>query len=203
MGTLTPVDAVAVALLAAAALRGLWIGLIRESFSLAALAAACLAARFATAPAAAWLAPRLPWTIPEIGLRIACGAAIALLTVAVVGSAGRLLRRGARAVGLGLADRLGGALLGLAEGALLVMLLTLLGVGLLGPDHPRLRGSETLAWVERAEALAGAGPAARLGVDVSAPPPPAPSRRAIPSTPAPHSRSARGFAGRREPVQDP
>jgi uncharacterized membrane protein required for colicin V production len=169
VGTLSPVDAAALGLMAVAVLRGTWIGLIRESFSLGALAAACLAVRFGAAPAAAALGPHLPSTVPELWVRVACGAALALLAIAVVGGAGRLLRRGARAVGLGLADRVGGALLGAAEGALVVTLLTLLGVGLLGRSSPTLRGTQTLAWVERAESLARPGPP--LAVDVSAAPP--------------------------------
>ena len=50
-----PLDIVAVAIIAAAMLRGLFIGLVREGFSLASLGGAYMAVQLFTPPAAAWL----------------------------------------------------------------------------------------------------------------------------------------------------
>jgi len=152
--TLSAVDAVALALLVAAALRGLWIGAIRESCSLAALASAFLAVRLGTAPLAERAAEWLPFSVSPLGLRVACGAALAMAALLGVGLLGRALRRGARAAGLGLVDRLLGALLGAAEGALVVGLLLALAVSLLGPDHASLRKARALAALQAAERVA-------------------------------------------------
>ena len=166
METLTTVDAVALGLLAAAALRGLWIGAIREAFSLAALASAFLAVRLGTVPLAERISDWLPVGLSAFWLRLACGAALASFAVLAVGLLGRILRRGARAAGLGLVDRLLGAALGAAEGALVVGLLLALAVSLLGPDHASLRKTRALAALEAAERVA------RPDLpDVAAPPP--------------------------------
>ena len=77
-----------------------------------------------------------------------------------------MLRRGARAVGLGLVDRAGGALLGAAEGSLVIAVLLVLATTVLGRDHPAFQDTRTLAAFERVEAVA-------TGVrdtDVAAPP---------------------------------
>ena len=50
-----PLDIAAVAIIAAATLRGLFIGLIREGFSLASLGGAYLAVQIFTPPTAEWL----------------------------------------------------------------------------------------------------------------------------------------------------
>ena len=55
------VDVIALAVLAVAVLRGLWIGLVREVFSIAALAAAILAFRALREPVAAVIAERTTW----------------------------------------------------------------------------------------------------------------------------------------------
>ncbi len=60
MEAISPVDLAALAILIAAVVRGLFIGMIREVFSLAALAAACIAVRFGAAPAGDWMLLNLP-----------------------------------------------------------------------------------------------------------------------------------------------
>jgi len=158
-------DAIAFGVLAAATLRGLWIGMIRESFSLGALAAAFLAVRFGTAPGADWLAAHAPFALAPLTWRVLCGTALGIAAIALIGGIGRALRRGARGVGLGLLDRLAGGALGAAEGALALGLVVLLLVAVLGRDHPALRGTRTLATLERAEQAAGGLP------QVASPPP--------------------------------
>ena len=50
-----PADLAALAVLCVAALRGLYLGLAREVFSVVSLVAACVAVRFAAAPGGEWL----------------------------------------------------------------------------------------------------------------------------------------------------
>jgi membrane protein required for colicin V production len=151
---LSPVDVVALAILALAVLRGLWIGLIREVFSLVGLAAAVIAVRLGSAPVAEWLRASLPVELGSLSARIAAGAIVAVAVILAAALAGRIVRRGARWAGLGFADRLAGGGLGAAEGALAIVLLMLLATAVLGRDHPTLAGSRTLAAFESAESLA-------------------------------------------------
>ena len=101
-----------------AALRGLSLGLIREAFSLGALAAAVIAVRVWNEPFAHWLQRASGNQLPHYLVPWLAGALLAVAVVAAVGTFGRVMRQGARAVGLGFFDRLGGAALGVAEGAL-------------------------------------------------------------------------------------
>lgn len=169
MDQLSTVDLVAAAILGVAILRGLWLGLIREVTSLASLLAACLAVRRFTPEVAAWMRraaeggidPRLaPWL---------AGAAIAVLALLAGALLGRLLRRAAKVGWLGMPDRIGGALLGAAEGALLCAILLLSLTSLVGRDHAWLAGARSIAALERLERIAGG--AAPGAVDVAAPPP--------------------------------
>jgi uncharacterized membrane protein required for colicin V production len=82
---------------------------------------------------------------------------------------GRVLRRGARWVGLGFVDRIAGGALGAAEGALVIVILLLFGFSVVGRDHPALANTRTLAAFENAERLAQAGPPALP--QVASPPP--------------------------------
>jgi membrane protein required for colicin V production len=151
---ISAVDVAALAILVLAVLRGLFKGLIREVFSLAALAAACVAVRLGTAPVADWMLLELPVELSPLAARVAAGAIIAVAVVVSVAMVGLFLRRGARWAGLGFADRLAGGVLGAAEGALVIVILMLLGIAVVGRDHPALAGSRTLAAFESAERLA-------------------------------------------------
>ena len=153
MEAISAVDLAALAILALALLRGLFIGMIREVFSLAALAAACVAVRFGTAPCAEWLLLHSPVEIGDLVARIAAGAVIAVAVIVGVAIVGRAVRKGARWAGLGFADRLGGGVLGAAEGTLVIVVLMLLAVAVVGRDHPALTDSRTLAAFESAERL--------------------------------------------------
>jgi membrane protein required for colicin V production len=138
-------DGAILAVLCVAMLRGLFIGLIRESFSIAAICAAVMTARLATTPVAAWLEG---FSGGEVGGGMAswlAGSVIAIGTIVVVAKLGRILRRGARVVGLGWADRIGGAALGAAEGVVVGLALVLGATLVLGREHPsieRSRGAE-------------------------------------------------------------
>jgi membrane protein required for colicin V production len=160
------VDAAAAAILAVALLRGLWIGLVREAFSLAGLAAACLAVRFGSSDAAEALGALSPWPMAPLAAKILAGAILAVAAVLAVGLLGRLVRGGLHRAGLGALDRLGGGMLGAAEGALLLAVLVLGATALLGPTHPWLADSRAVALVQEARERAASPPG-----HVAAPPP--------------------------------
>lgn len=144
MGVFSPLDGLVLGILLIAVARGFFIGLIRESFSMAALAGACLSMRYFTTPAADWLHRA---TAGQIGINIApwiAGALIAISSAILVIVVGRWLRRGVRAAGLGWADRLGGGALGAAEGALVAALLLLGATWFFSETHPVLTESRSV-----------------------------------------------------------
>ena len=153
MEAISPVDVAALAILTLAVLRGLFIGLIREVFSLGALAAACIAVRLGAAPAADWMLPHMPMEIGSLTARVIAGGVIAIVVIVSGAGVGRVLRRGARWAGLGFADRLAGGVLGAAEGCLVLVVLMLLGIAVAGRDHPDLADSRALAAFESVERL--------------------------------------------------
>lgn len=145
-----PLDLVALVLVGLLALRGLLRGAVREAFALGALAAAVLAVRAFEPPLTSALEPRLAAHLsPPVvrGVAIVLLAGAALVAVSAIGA---FVRRGLHAVGLGIADRIGGAALGAAEGALALAIALSLASGLLGPSHPWLRESSAYAWLLRA-----------------------------------------------------
>ncbi len=151
------IDLAVATILAIAIGRGVWIGLIREGLSIAAIGAATIVTRLAVDP----LSIRLTeLTAGEISGRAAvwiAGVVLVVATILVVGSLARFLRRGARLAGLGWADRMGGGALGLAEGAVISTILVLLALWLVGPAHPTLAGSRSLAVVEQLQTLQNDG----------------------------------------------
>ena len=162
-----PLDIAVAALIAAAALRGLFIGLVRESFSLGALAGAYTAVQFFTPPVATWLEET---TQGEVGPAISpwlAGAGIALGTLVGVILVGRVLRRALQAAGLGWADRCAGGLLGTAEGILVTGILLALGTEFLGRDHIAFRDTVSLSAFEEFERISEES---EIDIDVAAPP---------------------------------
>jgi len=128
------IDVAALAVLGLAVLRGLWIGIVREAFSLAALAAAIFAFRALRAPVADEIAMRTHWD-PLIATAVAGGAVViaALLSVALVGA---IVRRLVDSVGLSSIDRIGGAVIGAAEGVLVIGLALFGATEVLGTRDP-------------------------------------------------------------------
>ena len=152
MGVVSPLDGLVLAIVLVALARGFFIGLIREGFSIAALAGACLSVRYFTAPFAEWLTRT---TNGEIGSGAApwiAGAALAIASTAVIAIAGRFVRRGVRAVGLGWADRLGGTALGAAEGALVAALLVLGATWWFEPTHSVVKESRSVVAYQEVQA---------------------------------------------------
>jgi membrane protein required for colicin V production len=161
------IDRVALGVVALAVIRGLWIGLLREAFSLGALAAAFIAVRLWTTPTAAWLMGSAPFGL-ELSPRqasIAGGLLVGLGAMLVVVAVGGFVRKRVHATSLGLLDRLFGGALGGAEGALLVGLALIGFSAFVGADHEVLSGSRSIELLAQARSLAGELP------DVAAPPP--------------------------------
>jgi uncharacterized membrane protein required for colicin V production len=151
MGVFSPLDGLVLAIVLIAVARGFFIGLIREGFSIAALAGGCLAVRYATAPAAEWLHNA---TKGQIGSAVSpwiAGALIAIVSVGLIALVGRWLQRGVRAAGLGWADRLGGTVLGAAEGGLVGALLVLGAVWWFGNAHPVVMESRSVVAYQEAQ----------------------------------------------------
>jgi membrane protein required for colicin V production len=162
-------DLVAISLLGLAALRGVWLGLVREVVSVVALVVACVAVRVFAAPAGDLLLAQTPLDLDPRVATVLGGLGIAVAVLLVGAIVGRVMRSGARAVGLGWLDRSAGGVLGAAEGALVVGLLLLVAAVALGRDHPALAESRAFTAVERLEEIA-AGDGDALPA-VAAPPP--------------------------------
>jgi len=146
-------DMIVLTVLFIAILRGVWIGLIREGSSLAAIGIATIVTRLMIDPVAMRLTDL---TGGEIAGRTATWIAGVLLVVATIltlGLLARLLRRGAAAAGLGWADRLGGGALGAAEGAIVAAVLVLIALWLVGPDHAATDGARSIEVVEQLQSM--------------------------------------------------
>ena len=165
MAGLAPIDLLVCAILLIAALRGLALGLIREAFSIGALAAAAIVVWVWNEPFMRWLQNTSGGGLPHALAPWASGALLATGVIVAVAIFGRVMRQGARAAGLGGFDRLAGAALGVAEGALVAGVLVFTIGAVLGRDHSLLAQSRSYALVERVRQQA---PAVS---DVAAPPP--------------------------------
>ena len=144
LDSLTSLDGLIFAILIIALARGLFIGLVRESFSIAALAAAVLITRYATRPVSEWAASLLGDSINSGILFWGTGSLIAICTVLCVALVGRVIRKGVRIAGLSWADRIGGAAFGLSEGIIVGLLIVLGATWALGRDHPAIENSKSL-----------------------------------------------------------
>ena len=151
---MSPLDVAALSVMAVALLRGVWIGMVREVFSVAALAGACIALRLFTEPFSGWILENALPGIGPLGAQLLAGGLLALGSVLTIGLLGRLFRRGIHAAGLGAADRLAGGVIGTAEGALVVGIALFLAITLIGRDHPALESSRTLETFSRVELVA-------------------------------------------------
>jgi membrane protein required for colicin V production len=166
MDGVSPIDVIVAAVVGVAVLRGVFRGLIREAFSVGALAAACVAVRMFNPSLSIWLEEVSGGQLGSMAAPWAGGALIATAAVLSVVLIGRVLRKSARWAGLGWADRAGGAVLGAAEGALVVGIVLVLASAFLGRAHPALAGTRSLAALEELERLAD-----DREIDVAAPPP--------------------------------
>ena len=142
---ITAIDVGIVAIVALAIVRGMFVGMIREGFSVAAIGAVVLGAIYGAGPAGVWLDNATAGEIGGSAAKVVGGIFAGVGSGVVVGALGRYLRRGARIVGLGMADRIGGAALGAAEGAVVAMLVLAGATRMFGPEHPAVFESYSVA----------------------------------------------------------
>jgi membrane protein required for colicin V production len=146
-------DIIVATVLFIAILRGIWIGLIREGSSLAAIGVATIVTRLFVDPLALRLAELTGGDVSgKTGVWIA-GVLLVVATIVVLGFAARLLRRGAEAAGLGWADRLGGGALGAAEGAIVSAVFVMIALWLVGPNHAITDGARSIELVEELQSM--------------------------------------------------
>lgn len=153
LSELAVLDGVVLTILLIAIGRGLWIGLIREGLSLAAIGAATIVTRIAVDPVASKLTELSGGGVSGKAALWIAGVLLVVSTVLIVGSLARLIRRGAVFAGLGWADRIGGGALGAAEGAVVSAILVLLALWLVGADHPVTEGARSVEVVEQLQTL--------------------------------------------------
>ncbi|MDJ0852601.1 MAG: CvpA family protein [Myxococcota bacterium] len=151
---LAPVDWVTAGVLALALLRGLLRGLLREAFSVASLGAACVLTKLYYGPLADVLIDLSGGRVNETAAPWVAGFLVVVGSIGAVTLLGRVLRRGAKAAGLGWADRAGGAVIGTAEGVLIAGVLVAMAGAVVGRDHPVLADSRSLDYLEQLELMA-------------------------------------------------
>ena len=148
MEDISTLDSVVLAVLGIAIVRGFWIGLIREGFSIVALGGGLLAVRYGTSPVADFLERASQGDLgPTVSMWIA-GVAIGIGVVFGIGAIGKMLRKGALFVGLGWADRIAGSVIGAAEGALVAGVILVLTTWALGVDSPAVEDSKSIEVLE-------------------------------------------------------
>lgn len=160
-------DIVVAGIIVAATLRGLFVGLIREGFSIAALGAAYLVVQMFTYPTADWLTHVSNGDIGGAVAPWVAGALLVIVTMTGVILLGRLLLRTLRVAGLNWADRAGGGVLGVAEGVVISGILLVLGAEVLGRDHPAFSDTVSLAAIEEIERISEE---TGIDIDVATPP---------------------------------
>jgi membrane protein required for colicin V production len=145
---MTSFDYVVVALFALALVRGLFRGLLREVFSIGALALAVVVVRLFNADVAHWL---LVNNEGDLSPQASTGLAGLLLVVGTIGAmslVGKVTKHGAKAAGLGWADRAGGAVIGAAEGVLVAAVAVAVATHVMGEEHEMLVASQSVKALE-------------------------------------------------------
>ena len=143
-------DGIVLVILLLGITRGLFIGMVKEGFSMAGLGAAILAARYGTQPASYLLEDLSQGAIGPALAPWLAGSALVIGAIVVMALISRVVQRGVRAAGLTWIDRSGGALLGAAEGVLLSVLVVLGAVFILGRGHSTIEDSQSLALYDAA-----------------------------------------------------
>jgi len=134
---------------------------VREAFSLAALACAVFAVRRFAEPIADDIAAS--YQLDPLLATALAGAGVAVAAILLVALLGFAIRRAIRASGLGLADRIGGGVLGACEGALFVALILFGVITVTGRNDPLIAGTRSLAAFEAVEGWAGGSANAQPG----------------------------------------
>ena len=155
LNSMSLLDGLVLVVLLLGILRGIFIGLVRECFSLASLGAAVLAVRFGLDVVEPWLLEIGRGAIgPSLAPWVA-GAILVIGTVTLMTLVSRLIQRGVEAAGLSWLDRTGGAVLGAAEGALVGMLIILGITFAMGREHPAVEDSHSLALYDASRSYLG------------------------------------------------
>jgi len=151
------IDMIVLTVLFITVVRGIWIGLIREGSSLAAIGIATIVTRLLVDPFSAQLTELTGGEITGKTALWIAGVLLVVATIVVLGFVARLLRRGAEAAGLGWADRLGGGALGAAEGVIVAAVLVTIALWLVGPDHATTEGARSIELVEQLQSMHESG----------------------------------------------
>ena len=141
---MTPFDTVVGALFLLALVRGLVRGLLREAFSIASLAAAIVMVRLFNADVAQWLVVQNEGDVSPEAAPWLAGVLLVVGTIGAMTLVGRITRHGAKAAGLGWADRAGGAVIGAAEGVLVAAVAVGLAGHVMGDEHEMLLESQSV-----------------------------------------------------------
>ena len=115
--SLNALDWMLIVLVSLSAIAGFMRGLVRSLTSLAGIIVGIVVAGWYALPFGTYLAR---WITPLLAAEVIAFLVIALATMLLFALAGRALRGTAKVVGLGFADRCGGALFGMARGILLI-----------------------------------------------------------------------------------
>ena len=151
MAGLFSLDGIVLAVLAIATVRGITIGLIREGFSIGALGGGLIAIRYGLEPGAHLVRQATSDAIGTTASMWVAGIAIGLFVIVCTGAVGKLLRRGARSVGLGFADRIGGGVIGAAEGALAAAVILIGTTWVAGAGSAVVTGSKSIEVLEQVQ----------------------------------------------------
>lgn len=144
---MTAFDYVVLGILGFSVLLSVWRGAVRELFALAAWVVAFFVSQ-AYGPDVAVL---LPAAIEQGSIRLLVGVVLVFVAVLIVaGLAALLISKLVRAVGLGFADRMLGAVFGLLRGMLVVLILVLLCGLTAAPRQPAWREAMLSAPLEAA-----------------------------------------------------
>jgi len=157
MSDLPLIDMIALAVIALAIARGVWIGLIREGLSLVAIGLCTIVTRLFVDPLSLQLTQLSGGDISGKAALWIAGILLIMATVLVCGMAARLMKRGAQFAGLGWADRVGGGALGFAEGAIVAVVIVLIALWLVDPDHVAMKGARSVELVEELQSAREAG----------------------------------------------
>ena len=147
------IDLIAGTIVFIAVLRGVFIGLIREGLSLAAIGAATIVTRLFVDPVALQLTEITGGEITGKASFWIAGVLLVVATILVSGFVARLIRKSVSYAGLGWADRLGGGALGAAEGGIIAVVLVLITLWLVGPDHLMTDGARSVEIVQELQDL--------------------------------------------------
>ncbi|MBJ20061.1 MAG: CvpA family protein [bacterium] len=156
-GDLPLIDVIAISVVLLAIGRGIWIGMFREGLSLAAIGLCTIMARLFVDPLSARLTDATGGDIAGKAALWIAGVLLVMATLLVCGLLARMMQSSAQLVGLGWTDRVGGAALGFAEGAIVAAVVVVIALWLIGSDHVATKGARSVEIVEHLQSAREAG----------------------------------------------